>query len=612
MPLPKLIPRKVLFGNPEKTYPDISPDGRQLSYIAPFKGVLNVWVGPLGKKDFMPITRDSDRGIRDYFWAPKGDKILYVQDKGGDENWLLYSADLKTKKIKCLTPFKKVQVQVLKVDKHFPNEIVIAMNKRDERYHDVYRLNLVTEKLALAAENPGDVDGWLVDSKLQVRGKSIARPDAGFDVFVRETETSKWKKIISWDSDDALASHLISFTKDGKSLFLIDSRNTNTGRLIKLNIKGGETEVLFEDSKYDVGAVITNPDTYEIEAAIIEKDRAHTEILDKKIKKDFEKINALQKGDAKLIGKDDADKIWIVAYDTDDGPVSYYVYYRSTGEAKFLFDHRPILKKYKLAKMEPLSFKSRDGFTINGYITFPAGLPRKNLPLVMNVHGGPWVRDTWGLDVETQWLANRGYACLQINYRGSTGYGKKFVNAGDREWGGKMHDDLIDAVNWAVGKGYANPKKICIYGGSYGGYAALVGATFTPDIFCCAVDIVGPSNLITDWKSIPPYWTVWKSVIRKRIGDPETDEEFMKSRSPFFKINKIKIPILIAHGKNDPRVNLAESLQIVNAMKKKKLKYKFMLFKDEGHGFAKPKNKMKFYAAAEKFLAENLNGRFEK
>ncbi len=612
MALPKLIPRKVIFGNPERVAPAISPDGRQLAYIAPYKGVLNVWTGGLGKNNFEPITNDRDRGIRFYFWAPNGRQILYAQDKGGDENWRLYSTDVKTRTTKCLTPFKKVQVQILKVDKHFPNEIIIAMNKRDERYHDVYRLDLRTGRLTLAAENPGDVDSWLIDSKLKVRGKSVARQDAGFDVFVRKDEKSVWEKIITWDSDDALASRALCFTKDGKSLYLLDSRNTNTGGLARLDLSNENIHIIAKDDEYDVGGAMINPDTYKVQVVTFEKDRREYTIIDKSIEKDVKKIRGLSNGDFFIGSRDDADKIWIAAFDTDDGPISYYVYYRNTKKAEFLFDHRPILKKYKLAKMEPISFKSRDGLAIHSYITFPPGLPRKNLPLVLNVHGGPWIRDVWGLDTEAQWLANRGYACLQVNYRGSTGYGKNFVNAGDREWGGKMHDDLIDAVNWAISKGYAHPKKICIYGGSYGGYAALAGATFTPDVFRCAVDIVGVSNLITDLNSIPPYWTVWKHVMNKRIGNPETDEEFLKSRSPLFSAERIKIPMLIAHGKNDPRVKLAESLQIINAMKKKKLKYKFMLFKDEGHGFAKPENKMRFYKAAEKFLADNLGGRFEK
>jgi dipeptidyl aminopeptidase/acylaminoacyl peptidase len=295
----------------------------------------------------------------------------------------------------------------------------------------------------------------------------------------------------------------------------------------------------------------------------------------------------------------------------DDGPVEYYSYERKTKKPLFLFNSRPDLKNYTLAPMEPFSFRSRDGLTVRGYLTFPAGSSKMNLPMVLNVHGGPWVRDTWGYDPEAQWLANRGYICMQVNYRGSSGYGKAYLNAGNREWGGKMHDDLVDAVQWAVQKGYADPKNTAIYGGSYGGFAALVGATFTPDLFKCAVDIVGPSNLITFIKTIPPYWSVFLTEFHKRVGNPDTEEEFLKSRSPLFKVDQIKIPMLIAQGANDPRVKQDESEQIVAAMKKKGIDHEYMLFPDEGHGFAKPQNRIKFYDHAEKFLANHLGGRSE-
>jgi dipeptidyl aminopeptidase/acylaminoacyl peptidase len=272
----------------------------------------------------------------------------------------------------------------------------------------------------------------------------------------------------------------------------------------------------------------------------------------------------------------------------------------------------PELNKYELTRMEPISYTARDGLTIQGYMTFPSWKEKKNLPMVLNVHGGPWARDAWGYDPVTQWFANRGYACLQVNFRGSTGYGKDFVNAGDREWAAKMHDDLIDGVNWAVEQGYADSEKVAIFGGSYGGYAALVGATFTPDVFRCAVDIVGPSNLVTLLKSIPPYWSTMLAMFHKRVGNPDTEEEFLKSRSPLFKVDQIEIPILIAQGANDPRVKQAESEQVVEAMKKKGLAYEYMLFPDEGHGFARPENRLKFYAAAEKFLAKHLGGRYEQ
>jgi dipeptidyl aminopeptidase/acylaminoacyl peptidase len=357
---------------------------------------------------------------------------------------------------------------------------------------------------------------------------------------------------------------------------------------------------------------MVHPDTYEIQAVSFVKERTEWVIFDQSIKEDFEKIKAVDHGDFFILSRDNEDQKWVIGFTRDNGPVPYYAYDRTTKKATFLFDNKPDLKQYELAPMEPVSFKTRDGLTVHGYITFPPGDQKKQLPMVLNVHGGPWSRDTWGYDGEAQWFANRGYICLQVNFRGSTGYGKEFLNASIKEWGGKMHDDLVDAVHWAIKKGYADPKRIAIYGGSYGGYAALVGATFTPDLFSCAVDIVGPSNLITMIKSIPPYWSTLLAIEHKRVGNPDTEEVFLKSRSPLFKVDQIKIPILIGQGANDPRVKQAESEQIVQAMKEKGIDHEYMLFPDEGHGFAKPENRIKFYAHAEKFLAKHLGGRFEK
>jgi len=369
--------------------------------------------------------------------------------------------------------------------------------------------------------------------------------------------------------------------------------------------------VIAEDPMYDVGGVVVHPDTYEVQAVTFVKDRQETVILDESIRSDFEAIGKLHHGDLFISSRDDADDTWLVGFTADDGPVPYFSYDRKTKTGTHLFDHRPALNDYELAKMEPVVFESRDGLTLHGYVTYPAGDERTNLPMVLNVHGGPWYRDTWGYNPEAQWFANRGYVCLQVNFRGSTGYGKEFLNAGNREWGGKMHNDLVDAVNWAIDQGIADPTKVAIYGGSYGGYAALVGATFTPDLFCCAVDIVGPCNLITFINTIPPYWSSFLQIMYERVGNPETDEEFLKSRSPLFKADRIKIPMLIAQGANDPRVKQAEAEQIVQALKDNGVDHEYMLFEDEGHGFARPENRIKFYGAAEEFLAKHLGGRFE-
>jgi len=611
-PQVELIPRNVLFGNPVKTSPRISPDGKRMSYLAPVNNVLNVWVGTTGGDDYQPVTQDKERGIRAYTWAADNKHILYIQDVGGNEDWHLYATNLETHETRDLTPFENVQARVIDSDKHFPNELLIGLNKDNPQVHDVYHLDLPSGELTLVAKNPGNIASWVTDTQFKVRGAVTARADGGLELLIRANEQSDWRKILSWSSDDALTSGPVGFTLDGQSIYLQDSRDVNASRLVKLNLATNDLIIMAEDPHYDVGQVMIHPDTYEVQAVAFNRDRLEWSILDESIRLDFDRIRDIHQGDFFLVSRDDADSTWLVAFTVDNGPIPFYAYDRTKQSATFLFDNQPDLAKYTLANMQPISFTSRDGLTIHGYLTLPVGENQKNLPTVLDVHGGPWGRDAWGYNPEAQWFANRGYACLQVNFRGSTGYGKDFLNAGDREWGRNMHNDLVDAVHWAVEQGIADPKKVAIYGGSYGGYAALVGATFTPDLFCCAVDIVGPSNLLTLIRTIPPYWATFLATFHKRVGNPETEEEFLKSRSPLFKADQIKIPMLIAQGANDPRVKQAESEQIVAAMKSKGIDYEYMLFPDEGHGFAKPENRLKFYAAAEKFLAQHLGGRYQE
>jgi len=608
---PELIPREVLFGNPQKIRARISPDGKMIAYIAPYNGVLNVWVRSIGVQDDRVVTKDENRGIQYYFWAPDGKHIIYVQDVGGNEQFHIYSVDIKDGSIVDRTPFDGIKAWIIGWNKHFPNELLISMNKEDPRFHDAYHLDLGTGELKLLAKNPGNFIGWTPDASFKIRGATAVTPDGGLEEYIRKDENSDWEKILSIDPENTLTSRVVGFTKGGDFLYLIDSRDANAGRLVKMEIATREIEVLAEDPQYDIIDVMINPDTYDVQAVKILKEREEFVILDESIREDIFAIRKLDHGDFSIVNRDNNDDTWLVAFEKDNGPISYYVFDRKTKEGTFLFDHRPELREYLLASMEPISFTSRDGLTIHGYITFPPGKERKNLPMVVNVHGGPYYRDTWGYQPAVQWLANRGYVCLQVNFRGSYGYGKDFINAGDKEWGGKMHNDIVDAVEWAIEKGIADPSKIAIYGGSYGGYAALVGATFTPDLFCCAIDVCGPSNLITFLKNTPPYWTTFLPTLYRRVGNPDTEQEFLKSRSPLFKVDQIKIPILIAQGVNDPRVKKSESDQIAKAMKAKGIECEYLVFEDEGHGLAKPQNRLKFYAAAEKFLAKHLGGRYE-
>ena len=607
-----LVPRQVLFGNPERISPRISPDGKRLAWIAPDEGVLNVWVNQVGASldDARAVTEDRDRGIRSYFWAHDNRHLLYVQDVGGDEDFHLFSVDLDTGATQDVTPFEGVQARVDETDKRFPDTILVGLNRDNPQLHDVYRLDLPSGELEKIVENPGFI-GFLADVDFNVRAGIVPRPDGGMVLMVRATADDEWRPLLEWGQDDSLTTSPIAFTLDGAGMLMVSSVGANAGRLVKLDIATGETTVIAEDPQHDVAGVRLHPDTREPQAVIYIKERASYDILDPEIEEDAAVLFAVDPGDLSLTGQDDTDRTWLAAYMNDDGPVRYYAYDRDSKQATFLFEHQPALSEYQLAKMEPFSYTARDGLTIHGYLTFPPGQGRENLPAVLNVHGGPWARDTWGYDPEAQWLANRGYLSVQVNFRGSTGYGKDFVNAGDKEWGARMHDDLLDAVDWVVEHGHADRSKVAIYGGSYGGYAALAGAAFTPEVFACAVDIVGPSNLKTLIESIPPYWEPMIAQFHTRVGNPETEEEFMWERSPLSKAGDIRIPLLIAQGANDPRVKQAESEQIVAVLQEKGIDHEYMLFPDEGHGFAKPENRLKFYAAAERFLAKHLGGRFE-
>jgi dipeptidyl aminopeptidase/acylaminoacyl peptidase len=609
--LPPLIPREVLFGNPVKTQARVSPNGKILAYLAPDdKGVLNVWVRTLGQEDDQIVTADKKRGIRFFAWQQDSAHILYVQDIDGDENFHVYQTNLKTKLTRDLTPFQGVRALGFFTDPNFPDQILVGLNVRDRRLQDMYRIDLKNGAVEMDTENPGDVASFVVDNKFQVRAAQVTLPDGGTEIRVRDDAKSPWRSFQKWGPDETFGG-IAGFTPDNRSVYLTSSVDANASRLLEIEVATGKSKVIAEDKQYDVGWALTHPTTHKLEAVMFIRQRTEWTVIDKFLKADFDALRKVRDGDFYIDSRDLADDTWIVSYVVDNAPVPSYAYDRASKKATFLFSDRPALEKYKLAKMQPVSFQARDGMTIYGYLTLPAGLEAKNLPMVLNVHGGPWGRDMWRLDNEVQWLANRGYAVLQINFRGSWGYGKAYLNAGDREWAGKMHDDLIDGKNWAVKQGYADPKQVCIMGWSYGGYATLVGLAFTPDEFVCGVDGVGPSNLVTLLSTIPPYWEPIKARFKRRVGNVETEQEFLKSRSPLFKADRIKAPLLIGQGANDPRVKQAESNQIVEAMRKNKKPVEYILFPDEGHGFARPENRLRFYAAAEPFLAKYLGGRAE-
>jgi dipeptidyl aminopeptidase/acylaminoacyl peptidase len=605
-----LIPRDVLFGNPERLAPAVSPDGSRLAHIAPADGILNVFVGRLGSDDAKQVSNDRERGVRAFAWCMDNRHIVYPQDTGGDENWHLHLVDPDEGTDVDVTPFDGIQARIMAADRDQPHLIMVGLNRDDPQLHDAYLLDIRDGSLELAAKNPGFVS-WLVDRQLNVRGGIAFLPDGGAEIRIGDPATGEYRTLLAVGAEDALTTDVIGFTRDGAAVHLVTSKDVNAARLLRMDVETGSFEVLAEDPIYDVSDVEVDPATHEVQVVTFMRERADHVVLDEALRADVEEMRRLHPGDLHFNGRDHADRIWILGFTADDGPVAYYAFDRTTREGTFLFAHKPSLQAYTLAAMEPFSFTSRDGLEVHGYLTFPHGSDRSRVPTVLFVHGGPWARDEWGFSPDPQWLANRGYLCLQVNYRGSTGYGKDFLNAGDREWAARMHDDLLDAVAWAVERGYADPDRIAIYGGSYGGYAALVGATFTPEAFTCAIDVVGPSDLRTLIRSIPPYWAPLVAQFHQRVGNPETEPDFLWSRSPLSRVDAIRIPMLIAQGANDPRVKKEESEQIVAAMTERGIPHRYLVFEDEGHGFRKPENNLAFHAAAEEFLAEHLGGRLE-
>ncbi|HZZ27850.1 MAG TPA: S9 family peptidase [Pirellulales bacterium] len=633
-----LIPRDVLFGNPDKAMARISHDGKRLAYLAPVKnddgeGVLNVFVGTLENPDAAKaVTHEKDRPVEGYFWAYTNKHLLYAMDDKGDENFHVFAVNLDTGKVKDITPLdpanavdekgqkKKVRAEIAEVSWRDPEHVVIGLNDRDPRYHDLYLVNITTGEKKLLQKNP-DFAGFVVDEDYKVRFAEKMTPDGG-TLYQEPDGKGGWKDFLKIGKDDNETTSLAGFNKAGDVLYLIDSRKSDTGELKTIDLKTGAEKVIATGTQGEIDGVMSHPTENTIQAVATVYDRTKWQFFDKEVEDDFHRLQKLGEGDndIKIVSTTLDDRKWLAALLPDDGPVRYYLYDRDTKQPKFLFAIRPELADLPLQKMHSVIIPTRDGLKMVAYLTLPpgsdpkhTGRPSQPLPMVLDVHGGPNARDEWGMNAEHQLWANRGYVVLSVNYRGSTGFGKKFFNAGNREWAGKMHTDLLDAVDWTVKEKIADPKKVAILGGSYGGYATLVGLTFTPDVFACGIDEVGPSNLNTLIESIPKYWEPAIEDLKNRIGDFTTKEgkKFLWERSPLSKVDQIKRPLLIGQGQNDPRVNVREAEQIVKAMQAKKLPVTYVLFPDEGHGFARPENEMAFNAVSEAFLAKILGGRYE-
>ena len=611
-----LIPRAKLFGNPTRAFGQISPDGRWLSWLAPKEGVLNVWIAPASDVNAARIvTDDRKRGIRFYGWALDHRHILYMQDEDGTEDWHIYAVDIETRNVRDLSPIAGVQARIQETSLDYPDVLALAINDRDKSWHDIYRVDIGTGKRELLWENRQELAEVVLDRQLEPRLALKTREKEGGQTIYRIAGRELTPMGVVEHEDD-LTTYPVGFTRDGKIFYRVSSIGRDKAALLAMDWQTGEERLLAQHPKADIGRVLLHPQTFVAQAVSARYTRVDWIPLEEGIAADLKHLHAELPGEVDIADRTHDDSRWVVVAGAAEAPATYHLYERKGRKLTKLFEAREELKPYRLAPMHGEVIRSRDGLDLVSYLTLPAGegeRPKKPLPMVLLVHGGPWARDLYGFDPNHQWLADRGLAVLSVNFRGSTGFGKAFVNAGDLEWGRKMHDDLIDAVDWAVKQDIAERGRVAIMGGSYGGYATLAALAFTPEVFRCGVDIVGPSNLETLLATIPPYWAAFYENLTRRVGDPRTEQgrKLLQERSPLNSASAITKPLLICQGANDPRVKQAESDQIITAMHAKGLPVTYVLYPEEGHGLAIPENRISFFAITEAFLAAHLGSRAE-
>ncbi|MCG8467115.1 MAG: S9 family peptidase [Gemmatimonadetes bacterium] len=616
--VPAIIPVSSFFDNPEIAGAQISPDGEWLSYLKAYEGKLNVFAKRIGSDEEIQLTDDTERPVTGYFWAIDASKILYVQDKGGNENFHIYAVPVDgtaTPEARDLTPYDGVRAQIFAVPTDAPDRILVGLNRRNPQVFDAYWLDLESGDLTMVAENPGRHGGYLIDHELRVRVALGQNAEGGSDIFARDDEASEWRLVASYPPDENV--NPIQFHKDNRRLYISsDHGDVDLSGLVLMDLATGETEEVERDpsGEVDFGSAIFSNVTDELIGTAYVADTTRIYFRDDDWASDFAKLRAVHAGSPNVNSSTLDERTFVVSFNDPIDPGATYLFDRDSGDTEFLFRPRPWLEGKGLADMQPVSYQARDGLTIHGYLTTPRGMPAEDLPMILVVHGGPWARDTWGYQPEVQLLANRGYAVLQINYRGSTGYGKSFLNAAVGEWAGAMHDDLVDGVEWAVAEGIADPERVGIYGGSYGGYATLVGLTFTPEVFACGLDYVGPSSLVTLIESFPAYWRPFlEGTFYRHVGDPADvdDLEDMQARSPLNFVGQIEDPIMIVQGANDPRVTQRESDQMAIALRDRGIPVTYLLAENEGHGFANADNRMALYRSMEVFFGDCLGGRVD-
>ena len=609
--LPPLIPRAIILEESERGNPVLSPGGNEIAYIAPYNGVGNIWVKTVGKNDDRVVTQDANNGIGFCFWQADGEHVLYYQDHSGDENRHLVQTNIRTGITKDLTPFPGARAMGLIDDPRHPDTLLIHINARDESLFDLYSLDLSSGSLKLEVENPGDVAQFYADHQLRVRAAYVAKPDNSAEIRVRDGLKDPWRSLIDWGPDEMNSDFtgVAGFNADDSKIWIITSLGANAERLLEVDIRTGDRRVLSEDPQFDVTRLMVNPPRNTLEAVGYEKERMTWLFLDPEVREDFAALGKIRDGEIDIRGRDRSDRIWLVRFEASDRPTTYYHFDRSAKKAVFLFSEDPKLEKFHLAKMDPIQFRSQDGMTIYGYLSLPVDIPARNLPLIVQVHGGPWTRDSWRLDFPVQCLANRGYAVLQVNFRGSTGFGKAYQNAGNLEWGGKVILDLLDGKNWVIAQGIADPKRIAIMGGSFGGYTVLAALAFHPQEFACgiAMNAISDANLFIE--SMPRHWTVSKARFETRMGK---DPEFLKTISPLQRATQVVRPLLIMHNANDVRVKLEHSDRMVAALRTARKDVTYLVFPNAGHvSGGTSANFLRRWAAIEAFLGKYLGGRVE-
>jgi dipeptidyl aminopeptidase/acylaminoacyl peptidase len=602
--VPPTIPLRDFFRNPETTGYELSPSGALIGFLKPVDSRLNIFVQPKSGGEAKQVTHVKDRDIRAFFW--KGDDyLLYLKDNGGDENFHLYVTRSDGAGERDLTPFEGVRSEMIDDLEDHPTDLIVGLNKRNKEVFDAYRLNVESGELKLIAENPGNISSWTTDHDGNIR---VATTTDGVNtsLLFRKTENDAWKTVITTNFKESFIPQF--FTFDNKALYGVSNVGRDKTAVVEFDPETGkETKVLFEQPEVDVSGLHYSKKRKVITSASYTTWKEEWKFFDPESETLYKTLGEKLPGyDVYVVSSNKQEDMFIVRTITDRSLGAFYLYDSKSGDLTKLADRNPWLKEDQLSEMKPIEYTSRDGLTIHGYLTLPKGKAGRNLPIVVNPHGGPWVRDEWGFNPEVQFLANRGFGVLQMNYRGSTGYGRKFWEAGFRQWGESMQDDITDGVKWLIDQGIADPKRVAIYGGSYGGYAVLEGLTKTPDLYAAGVDYVGVSNLFTFMKTVPPYWKPFLDMMYEMVGNPEKDKTLFEANSPALNADRIKAPLFVAQGAKDPRVNINESNQIVEALKKHGVDVEYMVKKDEGHGFHNEENRFSFYEAMEKFLAKYL------